>query len=198
MVGLDGRQDEQVPRQPGAGLRAAPRPGSTRWRSGWRCWTTTTAPTGSTPTTVLAQRAAAAGPVARGAVPRRRPRREATVQHVRECLGDDLRTPGRAGRGRPLGRQQLTRGGDETGRARRPGPACAGRPARRPASDDASAWARAGRRPGGAGSARTPGRSPRRWPRAARLVSLASSSARTYSPTSLSPSASSSTPCSQA
>ena len=49
--GRPGRaQDEQVPRQPGAGVARCAGPGWTRWRSGWRCWTTTTAPTGSTPT----------------------------------------------------------------------------------------------------------------------------------------------------
>ena len=51
MVGLDGEKMSQVPGQPGVRLRAAPRRASTRWRSGWRCSRTTTAATGSGPTT---------------------------------------------------------------------------------------------------------------------------------------------------
>ena len=51
MVGLDGEKMSKSQGQPGLRLGAAPRRRTTRWRSGWRCWPTTTAPTGSGPTT---------------------------------------------------------------------------------------------------------------------------------------------------
>ena len=51
MVGPRRREDVEVARQPRLRLAAAGRTAPTRWRSGWRCSPTTTAPTGSGPPT---------------------------------------------------------------------------------------------------------------------------------------------------
>ena len=72
------REDVEVARQPGLRLRACATATSTRWRSGWRCCATTTARTGSGPTTELWDAVDTPRPLAPGAVAgrrRARPRR---------------------------------------------------------------------------------------------------------------------------
>ena len=91
------REDVEVQGQPGLRLRAAARPAATRWRSGWRCSPTTTAPTGSGPTADLTRRGAAARALARRACRGRRRARRPTrcwTRGPRSGSADDLDAPG--------------------------------------------------------------------------------------------------------
>ena len=67
---------------------------STRWRSGWRCCATTTAPTGSGPTTSCGTPSTTLGRWRRALVPgRRRPGRARSSSAVLAALADDLDAP---------------------------------------------------------------------------------------------------------
>ena len=102
------REDVQVPRQPGLRVRAAGRRRTTRWRSGWRSWRTTTAATGTGPRRGWPRRrsgwTAGGGAGGRGVAPRPRP----------EYTRPAPRRARRAGRGARAARRR-------PGRARRAG-----------------------------------------------------------------------------
>ena len=97
------REDVEVEGQPRLRLGAAQRATSTRWRSGWRCCATTTAPTGSGPTTSSGG-GRHARQLAPAALPGRRAPAAPVVEGVLAALADDLdaatavrpSTPGRA------------------------------------------------------------------------------------------------------
>ena len=111
MVGLRRREDVEVEGQPGLRLARCATATSTRWRSGWRCCATTTAPTGSGPTpssgtpstrladwrrALLARRRRPGRPGRRRGARRagRRPRRPARGRRRRGLGGRDPRRTG--------------------------------------------------------------------------------------------------------
>ena len=105
MVGLDGEKMSQVARatsssSPGCAPRA-----STRWRSGWRCWRTTTAATGSGPTrpAPTRERAARRCGARRSLRPAGPIGRRRCCDAVRDRAGRRPRRPRRAGDRRRLG-----------------------------------------------------------------------------------------------